>query len=116
MLPPHYLSVNPEDDLDAYTNLYLTEEIAAEGLTRNLPRFSRFLQTMATINTRIINYTNIGNDIQMPRQTVKLWFQVLKDTLLGFELEPYTSTVKRKAVETSKFYFLTWVLYDHSDA
>ncbi len=105
MLPPHYLSVNPEDDLDAYTNLYLTEEIAAEGLTRNLPRFSRFLQTMATVNTRIINYTNIGNDIQMPRQTVKLWFQVLKDTLLGFELEPYTSTVKRKAVETSKFYF-----------
>jgi len=105
MLPPHYLSVNPDEDLNAYTNLYLTEEIAAEGLTRNLPGFSRFLQTTACVNTQIINYTNIGNDIQMPRQTVKLWFQVLIDTLLGFELEPYTATVKRKAIETSKFYF-----------
>jgi len=105
MLPPHYLSSNPDEDLDAYTNLYLTEEISAEGLTRNLPGFARFMQTMATVNTQIINYTNIGNDIQIKRQTVKLWFQVLLDILLGFELEPYTSTVKRKAVETSKFYF-----------
>ena len=105
MLPPHYLSSNPDEDLDAYTNLYLTEEISAEGLTRNLPGFARFMQTMATVNTQIINYTNIGNDIQIKRQTVKLWFQVLMDTLLGFELEPYTATVKRKAFETSKFYF-----------
>ncbi|MDA3938737.1 MAG: AAA family ATPase [Spirochaetia bacterium] len=105
MLPPHFLSLDPDEDLDAYTNLYLAEEIAAEGLTRNLPKFARFLQTIATVNSQIINYTNIGNDIQLPRQTVKLWFQVLKDTLLGFDLEPYTKTVKRKAIETAKFYF-----------
>ena len=105
LLPPHYLSLNPDEDLDAYTNLYLTEEIAAEGLTRNLPGFARFLQTIACVNTQIINYTNIGNDIKLPRQTVKLWFQVIIDTLLGFELKPYTATVKRKAIETSKFYF-----------
>ncbi len=104
-LPPHYLSQNPDEDLDAYTNLYLTEEIAAEGLTRNLPGFARFLQIIATVNTQIVNYTNIGNDAQIPRQTVKLWFEVLKDTLLGFDLEPYTATVKRKAIETAKFYF-----------
>jgi len=104
-LPPHYLSNDPDEDLDAYTSLYLTEEIAAEGLTRNLPGFARFLQTMATVNTQIINYTNIGNDAQIPRQTVKLWFEVVKDTLLGFDLEPYTATVKRKAIETAKFYF-----------
>lgn len=60
---------------------------------------------MATVNSQIINYTNIANDIQIPRQTVKLWFQVLKDTLLGFELEAFTATVKRKALETAKFFF-----------
>lgn len=105
MLPPHYISSDPDEDLDAYTNLYLTEEVSAEGLTRNLLRFARFLQAMATVNTQIINYTNIGNDTQIPRQTAKLWFQVLKDTLLGFELEPYKETEKRKAIETAKFYF-----------
>ncbi len=52
MLPPHYLSPNPDEDLEAYTNLYLTEEISAEGLARNLPGFSRFMQTMATVNIK----------------------------------------------------------------
>ena len=105
LLPPHYLSSDPEEDLSSYVNRYLTEEIAAEGMTRNLPSFSRFLQTAATVNTRIINYSNVGNDAQVPRQTVQQWFQILRDTLLGFDLEPYTASVKRKAIETAKFYF-----------
>ena len=73
-------------------------------MARNLPAFARFLQTAATVNTRIINYTNVGNDAQVPRQTIQQWFQVLKDTLLGFELLPFAKTVKRKAIVTSKFY------------
>ncbi len=105
LLPPHFLSTNPEEDLAAYVDRYLTEEIAAEGLTRNLPSFARFLQTAATVNTRIINYSNVAGDAQVPRQTVQVWFQVLRDTLIGFDLPPYTATVKRKAVETVKFYF-----------
>ena len=74
-------------------------------MTRNLPSFARFLQTAATVNSRIINYSNVGNDAQVPRQTVQQWFQILRDTLLGFDLEPYTATVKRKAIETAKFFF-----------
>ena len=105
LLPPHYLSSDPDKDLSAYVNRYLTEEIAAEGMTRNLPSFARFLQTAATVNSRIINYSNVGNDAQVPRQTVQQWFQILRDTLLGFDLEPYTATVKRKAIETAKFFF-----------
>ncbi len=104
LLPPHYLSDWPEEDLAAYVNTYLTEEVAAEGLTRNLPAFARFLQVAAATNARMINYTNVASDAQVPRQTVKLWYQILVDTLLGFELPPYTGTVKRKAVETAKFY------------
>ena len=42
LLPPHYLSDDPEEGLASYVDRYLTEEIAAEGLTRNLPRFARF--------------------------------------------------------------------------
>lgn len=105
LLPPHYLSSNPTEDLNAYVNTYLTEEIAAEGATRNLPSFARFLQTAAATNARMINYTNVAGDAQVPRQTVRLWYQVLIDTLLGYELLPFTKTVKRKAIETAKFYF-----------
>lgn len=105
LLPPHFLSQNPEEDIASYVQTYLKEEIAAEGLTRNLPGFSRFLETAACCNTQILNYTNIANDAQLPRQTVTQWYQILIDTLLGFEVSVYKKTVKRKAIETNKFYF-----------
>ena len=105
LLPPHYLSDDPEEGLASYVDRYLTEEIAAEGLTRNLPRFARFLQTAATTNAQMLNYSNVGHDAQVPRQTVVQWYEVLRDTLIAFELPAWSRTVKRKAIETAKFYF-----------
>ncbi len=105
LLPPHYLSRNPDEGLAAYVDRYLTEEIAAEGMTRNLPAFARFLETAAAANARMINYTNIARDAQVPRQTVVQWFGILYDTLLAFELPAYTGSTKRKAIETAKFFF-----------
>lgn len=105
LLPPHFLSSTPSEDLSAYVNTYLIEEIAAEGQTRNLPAFARFLEIAALTNARMVNYTNIANDAQVSRQTIKSWYQILQDTFLGYELAPYTRTVKRKAIETGKFYF-----------
>ncbi|MCX7028463.1 MAG: DUF4143 domain-containing protein [Spirochaetes bacterium] len=105
LLPPHYLSEAPDEDLRSYVDTYLSEEIAAEGQARNLPAFARFLQTAAILNAKMINYTNVANDARVPRQTVRLWFQILIDTMLGYELPAYSSTIKRKAVETGKFYF-----------
>ena len=105
LLPPHYLSDEPDEGLASYVDRYLTEEIAAEGLTRNLPRFARFLQTAALTNAQMLNYSNVARDAQVPRQTVAQWYEVLRDTLLAFELPAWSRTVKRKAIETAKFYF-----------
>jgi predicted AAA+ superfamily ATPase len=63
------------------------------------------LQVAATVNAQLVNAASVGSDAQVSRQTVQNYFQVLKDTLLGFDLEPYTETVKRKAIGTPKFYF-----------
>lgn len=105
LMPPHYLSGDPEEDLASYVDRYLMEEIAAEGMARSLPAFARFLQVASTVNTRILNFTKIGNDAQVPRQTAQLWFRILLETLIAFELPPYTATVKRKAIGASKLYF-----------
>lgn len=104
-LPPHYLSDDPDEELASYVDRYLTEEIAAEGIARNLPQFARFLQTAATTNAKLLNYSNVARDAQVPRQTVVQWYQVLRDTLVAFELPAWTRTVRRKAIETAKFYF-----------
>ena len=105
LLPPIFFSENLDEDLAAYINTYLTEEIAAEGAARNIPAFARFLTTASLTNAQILNYTNIANDAQVPAQTVRQWYQILEDTLLGYQVEPFTRTSKRKAIATSKFYF-----------
>jgi len=104
-LPSITLSDDPRSDLRSYTADYLREEIAHEGLTRNIPAFSRFLEVAALCNTQILNYTNIASDAQVARTTVHEYFAILRDTLLGYDLPAWGGTSKRKPTATSKFYF-----------
>jgi len=104
-LPAVYLSEHPEEELDAYVNTYLKEEILAEGLIRRLPPFSRFLKTIALANGEMINFTKLANDCQVPPSTVTEYVGLLEDTLVGFLLPAWTESKKRKAIKTGKFYF-----------
>ena len=105
LIPSLYFSDSPQEDLESYASNYLKEEIMAEGLTRNIPAFSRFLEVAALCNGKLINYTEIGNDAQVPRTTVHEYFQILKDTLIAYELPPWKKSKTRKPISTSKFYF-----------
>ena len=104
-LPGVYLSKHPEEELDAYVNTYLKEEILAEGLIRRLPPFSRFLKTMALANAEMVNFTKLAHDAQVPPSTVTEYVGLLEDTLIGFLLPAWTESKKRKAIKTGKFYF-----------
>ena len=104
LIPSIYLSENPDEDLKSYVGSYLREEIAAEGLTRNIPAFSRFLEVAALCNRQLINYTQIASDAQVARSTVQEYFQILKDTLVGYEVSAWKESKKRKPMSTSKFY------------
>ncbi|MDY6953228.1 MAG: ATP-binding protein [Thermodesulfobacteriota bacterium] len=104
-LPAVYLSQFPEEELDAYVNTYLKEEILAEGLIRRLPPFSRFLKTMALSNGEMINFAKLANDCQVPPSTVAEYVGLLEDTLIGFRLPAWIESKKRKAIKTGKFYF-----------
>lgn len=104
MLPPSWDDDDPEAFLDDYISTYLQDEIAAEGVTRNLPGFGNFLQVAALQSGEQLNYSNIANDIGMSRQSIANWYQVLEDTLLGFQLPPWKKSNKRKSVSTTKFY------------
>ena len=104
-LPAVYLSEYPEEELDAYVNTYLKEEILAEGLIRRLPPFSRFLKTIALANGEMINFTKLANDCQVPPSTATEYVALLEDTLVGFLLPAWTESKKRKAIKTGKFYF-----------
>jgi predicted AAA+ superfamily ATPase len=104
-LPIIYQSSEPQLDLQAYARTYLNEEIKAEALVRNYDRYVRFLETMALSNSLELNYQSLSSDSGVPARTIEGYLEVLKDTLLGFELLPYSKTLKRKCTTKSKFYF-----------
>src|SRR5437870_3812013 len=105
LLPSIYFSDDPQADLAAYAGTYLQQEIVAEGATRNVPAFSRFLRVAAHCNGTIVNFTNIANDAQVPRTTVYEHLDILKDTLVLHELPAWRKSLKRKPLASSKFYF-----------
>ena len=105
LLPSVYLSDDPRADLNAYAGAYLQQEIVAEGATRNVLAFSRFLKVAALCNGTIVNFTKVANDAQVPRTTVYEYFDILKETLVLHELPAWRQSRKRKPLVSSKYYF-----------
>lgn len=103
-LPSIYFSEDPMADLEAYAGSYLQEEIVAEGATRNVPAFSRFLKVAALCNATVVNFTQVSNDAQVARTTVYEYFEVLKDTLVLTELPAWRKSTTRKPLVSSKYY------------
>ncbi len=91
--------------LTAYAHTYLKEEIWAEQLIKNLEPFQRFLEVAAQSNGKIINYTNIARDVGVNDKTVKEYYQLLEDTLVGFYLYPFKHSFRKRLGSKPKFYF-----------
>lgn len=103
-LPSHYIEDDALPLIRSYISEYLKEEIAQEGLVRNLPAFGRFLEVAAISDTDIIHYTNVASDCGVSSPTIKGYYEILQDTLLGSFLPAYTSRMKRKIIHAPKFY------------
>jgi predicted AAA+ superfamily ATPase len=105
-LPRTYGASRPNRLLDAYVADYLKEEIAAEGLVRNLPTFSDFLDAAALCDGGIVNFSNIARECGVSSHTTKSHFQILEDTLLSRWLPAYRKRPKRRIIGAPKFYFV----------
>lgn len=104
-LPKVYFSAQPHRQLKEYINTYLYEEIQHEAVVRKIQNFSRFLNVAALNNGELLNFENIASDCGVSATTVRDYYIILQDTLVGFLLEPWQESKKRKAIKTSKFYF-----------
>ena len=113
MLPRHYLSADPSKRIQAYIGDYLQQEIVEEAIVRQLDAFTRFLQVAALSNTEIINYTNIAQDCGVSAKTVKEYFSILEETMLGFCLPAFTRVVKRRLIQSPKFYYFDVAIPNH---
>ncbi len=106
LIPAHFISRNPRKLLQSYIEDYLTNEIRAESYVRNITAFSRFLDSTRFSYGEILNYTNIAREVGIDSKTIKEYYQILVDTLVGYLIYPYTKKVSRAIIShTPKFYY-----------
>ena len=105
MIPRHYLATNATKRLKAYVEVYLQEEILEEAAVKDIDIFERFMEVAAISDGEIINYANIASDCAVSVNTVKSYFQILYDSLVGYEIPAYRKVVKRKLQLAPKFYY-----------
>jgi len=105
LIPRHYLVDDANKRLKAYTELYLQEEIREEAAVKEADIFERFMEIAAISDGEIINYANIASDCGVSLNTVKSYFTILYDTLIGYEIPAYRKVVKRKLQLAPKFYY-----------
>ncbi len=108
LIPLHYLQDDEEcrKSLGAYVQDYLRQEVFAEGLTRNIPAFSRFFDAFGYSHGELTNYCNIARDCGIDSKTVKEYYQILVDTLLAVRLEPFRKKQPRQVITKASKYYL----------
>ncbi|HPI39501.1 MAG TPA: AAA family ATPase [Pseudobdellovibrionaceae bacterium] len=97
--------LNKVRSLHGYITTYLKEEVLIEQVVRKLEPFQRFLEVAAQMNGKILNYAKIARDSGVEEKSVARYFQILDDTLLGFHLPPYSTSIRKQQSQKSKFYF-----------
>ena len=105
LLSPFYGSPISRKHLDAYVGDYLREEIMAEAVTRNIPGFSRFLEIAALANGKIIQFSNVARECGVSSPTVRSYYQILEDTLIGRYVPSFQKRPKRRVIQAPRFYF-----------
>ena len=105
MIPRHYMVQNPNKRLEAYIGVYLKEEIQEEAAIRQLASFNRFLDIAAQCSGEMVNYTNIAQDCGVSATTIKEYFNILEQTLIGYMIPAFKLSKKRRAITTPKFYY-----------
>jgi predicted AAA+ superfamily ATPase len=105
MLPSVTSHSQPEKYLGSYISTYLKEEVQQEGVTRNLPLFSRFLEVASFSQGEVLNYSEIAREIAGKRHTMANFFEILEDLLIAVRIPVFRKRAKRNLISHPKFYF-----------
>jgi predicted AAA+ superfamily ATPase len=111
LIPLIWQSKDAEERLKHYLTLYLREEVQAEGLTRQIGDFSRFLEIASFSHASIWTAADVSREANVKRATVANYFQILEDLFLAFSLRVFSRRAKRKLAVHSKFYFFDAGVY-----
>ncbi len=104
LLPLVVGASDPADVLDGYASLYLDQEVRAEGLTRNVGDFARFLEAVSFSHGAQLNVSAVARECEVERKVVAGYVGILEDLLLAFRLPVFRKRAKRATVTHDKLY------------
>jgi predicted AAA+ superfamily ATPase len=104
-LPDTFLSKDPWEELKDYAGIYLIEEIQSSAFVRKIENYARFLEFAAISSGQVLNFASLASDAFIPARTIKDYYQLLEETMIGYNLNPFKKKGTRKEISTSKFYF-----------
>lgn len=110
-LPPVFSEADPKKYLESYVKTYLEEEVLAEGLTRNLSAFARFLETASFSQGAVLNTSAVAREAAIERKVVENYFTILENLLIGYCLPVFNKRAKRRLLSHPKFYFFDTGVY-----
>ena len=90
--------------LEGYASLYLDQEVRAEGLTRSIGSFTRFLEAVSFSHAAQLNVSAVARECEVERKVVAGYVGILEDLLLAFRLPVFRKRAKRAAVVHDKLY------------
>ncbi len=111
LLPQVWSKDFNEEFLKTYVSTYLKEEIQAEGLTRNLPAFARFLESVSFSQAQVLSIATVARDAHVDRKAVESYIEILEDLLLAYRIPVFAKKAKRRMSAHPKFYFFDVGVY-----
>ena len=100
---------NPEVDwsvfYSSYIKTYLERDVRSLSAVQNLDDFRKFMIAVAARTGQMINYANIADEVGKDQSTIKRWLSVLEASGIIYLLEPFSSSVLKRAIKTPKIYF-----------
>jgi predicted AAA+ superfamily ATPase len=94
-----------EKTLESYAEVYVEEEVQREAAARNIGPYGRFLELAAIDSGRPVNLTKISQESGIALSTLRQFYSVLEDTLLGFSLPPFPGSGRARVLKTPRFFF-----------
>ena len=100
---------NPEVDwsvfYSGYIKTYLERDVRSLSAVQNLDDFRKFMVAVAARTGQMINYAHIADEVGKDQSTIKRWLSVLEASGIIYLLEPFSSSVLKRAIKTPKVYF-----------
>lgn len=90
--------------LRSYVSTYIKEEVLLEHFIKNIEPFRDFLEIAAQMNGKIINFSKIAKEVGCDDKTIKNYYSILEDTLIGFYLPAYHKSIRKGQAQHPKFY------------